>query len=486
MHVRSTTDLPAATEADTIVVGVFEDEGIAHDVDGALQALVDSGEARRGLRSLAVTHAGGKRWILAGLGRREAFDPERARVAAAVAEGRARELSARTLCWEVPHHVTGAHVAGLVEGTLLAAYEYRAYKTGGDDQDPPARLDTLLVSAHDDVGDAVHAAHVGAQAANAARDLQNTPSNDLTPSRLADAARDIAESHSALSCDVWGRREIEEAGMGAFAAVARGSDEEPALITLRYEPSDVAGPPLGFVGKAVTFDSGGISIKPGRGMSDMKFDMSGGAAVLQATAAIARLGLPVRLVTVIGATENLPSGHAMKPGDIVRARTGTTIEIVNTDAEGRLVLADCLAWAIEQGAERLVDLATLTGAIVSALGSTMAGLMSNDDEWAEQVRAAGERAGELTWRLPFHDDYGELIKGRYADIANAVENRKAGSITAAEFLRRFVSDVPWAHVDIAGVADDYGRPYANKGGSGFGVRLLVELARANAGAPDLH
>jgi leucyl aminopeptidase len=221
-------------------------------------------------------------------------------------------------------------------------------------------------------------------------------------------------------------------------------------------------------------------------MSDMKFDMSGGAAVLQATAAIARLGLPVRLITVIGATENLPSGHAMKPGDIVRARTGTTIEILNTDAEGRLVLADCLAWAIEQGAERLVDLATLTGAIVSALGSTMAGLMSNDDEWAAQVAAAGERAGELTWRLPFHEDYGELIKGRYADIANAVENRKAGSITAAEFLRRFVSDVPWVHLDIAGVADDYGRPYANKGGSGFGVRLLVELARANAGAPDLH
>jgi leucyl aminopeptidase len=484
MNVRSTTDLPAATDADTIAVGVFEDEGIAHDVDGALQALVDSGEARRALRKLAVTHAGGKRWILVGLGRREEFDPERARVAAAVVAGRARELSARTLCWEVPHHVSNAHVAALVEGTLLAAYEYRAYKTDGDDDGRV--LDTLLVSAHDDVGDPVHAAHVGAAAANAARDLQNTPSNDLTPTHLADAARDIAESHSALTCEVWGRREIEEAGMGAFAAVARGSDEEPALITLRYEPGDVAGPLLGFVGKAVTFDSGGISIKPGRGMSDMKFDMSGGAAVLQATAAIARLGLPVRLVSVIGATENLPSGHAMKPGDIVRARTGTTIEILNTDAEGRLVLADCLAWAIEQGAERLVDLATLTGAIVSALGSTMAGLMSNDDEWAEQVRAAGERAGELMWRLPFHEEYGELIKGRYADIANAVENRKAGSITAAEFLRRFVSDVPWAHVDIAGVADDYGRPYANKGGSGFGVRMLVELARANAAAPDLH
>jgi len=196
MNVRSTTDLPAATDADTIAVGVFEDEGIAHDVDGALQALVDSGEARRGLRKLAVTHAGGKRWILVGLGKREEFDPERARVAAAVVAGRARELSTRTLCWEVPHHVTGAHVAALVEGTLLAAYEYRAYKTAGDE--PPGRLDTLLVSAHDDVGDAVHAAHVGAESANAARDLQNTPSNDLTPTHLADAARDIAERLAAV------------------------------------------------------------------------------------------------------------------------------------------------------------------------------------------------------------------------------------------------------------------------------------------------
>jgi leucyl aminopeptidase len=486
MNVRPTTDLPADTAADTIAVGVFEDEGIAHDVDGALQALVDSGEARRGLRKVAVAHADGKRWILVGLGRRDEFDPERARVAAAVAAGRARELASRTLCWEVPHHVSDAHAAALVEGTLLAAYEYRTYKTGADDDADRATLDTLLVSAHHDVGDAVHAARIATEAANAARDLQNTPGNDLTPTRLADAAHAIAEGHDALSCEVWGRREIEQAGMGAFAAVARGSDEEPALITLRYEPGDVAGPPLGFVGKAVTFDSGGLSIKQARGMSDMKFDMSGGAVVLQATAAIARLGLPVRIVSVIGATENLPSGRAMKPGDIVRARTGTTIEILNTDAEGRLVLADCLAWAVEQGAERIVDLATLTGAIVSALGSTMAGIMSNDDEWAAQIQAAGERAGELLWRLPLHDEYAELIKGRYADIANAVENRKAGSITAAEFLRRFVGDVPWAHLDIAGVADDYGRPYAAKGGSGFGVRLLVELARANSGAPDLH
>jgi leucyl aminopeptidase len=211
-------------------------------------------------------------------------------------------------------------------------------------------------------------------------------------------------------------------------------------------------------------------------MSEMKFDMSGGAAVLEATGAIAMLGLPVRVVTVVGATENLPSGHALKPGDIVRAKTGTTIEVVNTDAEGRVVLADCLAHAIEQGAERVVDMATLTGAIVTTFGSTYAGLFSNDDRWSAALTAAAERSGELLWRLPLHAEYAEAIKSRYADILNTVESRKAASISAAEFLHRFVGDVPWAHVDIAGTAWDTGKAYAAKGGSGFGVRLLVELA----------
>jgi leucyl aminopeptidase len=237
---------------------------------------------------------------------------------------------------------------------------------------------------------------------------------------------------------------------------------------------------LGLVGKAVTFDSGGISLKPGAKMSEMKFDMSGGAAVLEATGAIAELGLPVRVVAVIGATENMPSGNALKPGDIVRAKTGTTIEIINTDAEGRLVLADCLARAVELGAERLIDFATLTGAIVTTFGDTYAGLFSSDDAWAEQIAAAGARSGELVWRLPLHAEYAKAIESRYADIANAVETRKAGSITAAEFLRRFTGDVPWAHVDIAGTAWDSGRPWAAKGGTGFGVRLILELAASLA------
>jgi leucyl aminopeptidase len=476
MRVRSTTEAPPDTGADTIAVGVFEGERIAHDVDGILQGLVDSGEARTSLRKVAVAHAGGHRYVLAGLGKRDEFDAERARVAAAAVAGRARELGTKALCWEVPHHV---EPPGFVEGTLLAAYEYRAHKS---DDDGGRRIEELVVSAHHDTSAEVERATIAAEAANAARDLQNAPANELTPSALADRARALA----GVEVEVWGRAEIEAAGMGAFAAVARGSHAEPQLIVIRHEPPDVAGPLLGFVGKGVTFDSGGISIKPAAKMSEMKFDMSGAAAVLEATGAIARLGVPARVITVIGATENLPSGHAVKPGDILRAKTGTTIEVLNTDAEGRLVLADCIAHAIDLGAERLVDLATLTGAIVTTFGNTYAGLFGSDDDWVAEVEAACRRSGELAWRLPLHAEYAELIKSRYADIANAVEARKAGSITAAEFLRRFTGDVPWAHVDIAGTAYENGKPYTPKGGSGFGVRLLVELARANSGAPDLH
>jgi leucyl aminopeptidase len=208
--------------------------------------------------------------------------------------------------------------------------------------------------------------------------------------------------------------------------------------------------------------------------------MSGGAAVIEAVAAIARLALPLRVVAVVGATENLPSGRSMKPGDIVRASNGTTVEIVNTDAEGRLVLADCLVHAQAQGAERIVDIATLTGGCVVALGSVHAGLMANDDAWADQVAAAAADSGELAWRLPLHEGYDESIKSRYADIMNAVEDRKAAPITAAQFLARFAQDVPWAHLDIAGTAWDVGKPYAPKGGNGFGVRLFVQLARSMA------
>jgi leucyl aminopeptidase len=479
MRVSATTAAPIDTTADTIAIGVFEGKDIAHDVDNALQPLLDRGEARRSFRHLAVAHAADRRWIVVGLGERDAFDAERARLAAAAVAGRARELGTRTLAWELPHHVDDAVAGGLVEATLLAAYRFDRYRTPPQEAEPA--LEELVVSAHHDVSAPVRAATIVSEAQNRARDLANTPANDLNPQRLAERARELADEHATISVEVDGRAGIEARGMGAFAAVAQGSEAEPALITLRYEPAGAAsGPLLGLVGKAVTFDSGGISIKPAASMKDMKFDMSGGAAVIEALGAIATLALPVRVVAVVGATENMINGRAMRPGDVVRTKAGLTVEINNTDAEGRLVLADCLAHALDQGAERLVDVATLTGAILSALGHTHAGLIADDDAWAATVEAAGRATGEIVWRLPLHDEYADLVKGTYADLTNAPEGRLAGSITAAEFLKRFSGDVPWAHLDIVGAGWDLGRGYAPKGASGWGVRLLVELARANA------
>jgi leucyl aminopeptidase len=270
--------------------------------------------------------------------------------------------------------------------------------------------------------------------------------------------------------------------MGGLEAVARGTAEEPALITLRYGGGSGTAP-LGLVGKAVTFDTGGISIKPSAKMEDMKMDMSGGAAVIETIAAIAELGLPIDVVAVVPATENMPSGTATRPGDIVTQLNGKTVEVNNTDAEGRLILADALTYCVrEMGAERVVDIATLTGAVVVALGSTYAALIANDDAWAAEVAAAGERSGELAWRLPLHPEYKELTKGKFADLTNSAAKRKAGTIYAGSFLEEFVDGKPWAHLDIAGTAWDTGRDYVGNGATGFGVRLLVSLLRGRAQA----
>jgi len=475
--VQSSTALPQDADADTVVIGVLEGEKVHHDVDGVLNGLVTAGEAKSQHRHLAVAHAGGKRWVLVGLGKREELDGERVRVAAAAAFGRARELGARRLCWEVPHKVGPEIAAAIVEGTLLCGYRFDRYKSKAPDE--ANGLQALVVSAHQDLGEVVAEAEIVARAVNAARNLQNTPANEMAPRHLADAARVLGELDG-VTVEVEDRAGIERLGMGSFAAVARGSDEEPALITLRYEGPDATGPVLGLIGKAVTFDTGGISIKSANKMFEMKFDMSGGAAVLGAIEAIAELKLPVRVVAVVGATENMPSGHALKPGDVVTAANGTTIEVINTDAEGRLVLADCLTHAVNEGAERLVDIATLTGSIITALGNTHAGLFASDDDWAAQVAAAGAATGEIVWRLPLHADYAKALDSETADLMNVNETRKAGSIVAAQFLQRFASDVPWAHLDIAGTAWGAGRPYTPKGGSGWGVRLFVELARSLA------
>jgi leucyl aminopeptidase len=481
MDVSATTQPGSASDADTVVVGVTDGRLASADAPAEVAQLLSSGEARDSFKSLALAHSGGKRWLTVGLGAADDFTPERARVLAAVVRERTRELATRTLCWEVPDDSGEEVAAALVEGTMLADYRFDRHKSAPAATDggaPPKQLDALIVQAPRDLSRVVADAALVAEAVNAARDLQNRPGNDLTPTALGGYAEALAREIDGLSVEVEGREEIVGRGMGAFAAVAQGSHQEPALITMRYESPDASGPLLGFVGKAVTFDSGGISLKPGAKMAEMKFDMSGGAAVIEAVAAIARLRLPVKLVAVVGATENLPSGHAVKPGDIVTASNGRTIEVNNTDAEGRLVLADCLCHAVGEGAERIVDLATLTGAVIVALGSTYAGLMSNDDALAEEVTAAGQRSGEIVWRLPLHPEYDELIKGTYGDFDNAPEGRKAGTIVGATFLSNFVADVPWVHLDIAGSAWELGRAYAPKGAAGYGVRLLVELARS--------
>src|SRR4051794_32965001 len=453
---------PGETSADTRVVPLFEGESLPGD----LQALVDSGEAKPALRKLAVTHQDGRRVIVVGLGKRDELDPEKARVAAASVAGRARELGAQSLSWDAPDGTAAA----VVEGTLLKLYKFDRFKTATDDD--AKGLTSLEVNADQAELDAARAV---AEAQNRARDLQNLPANVATPTFLAERASEIADEHESLEVELMDWDAINQRGMGAFAAVAQGTYTEPRLIVLRYDGGG-SGPHLGFVGKAVTFDTGGISIKPAAKMHEMKFDMSGGAAVIESLGAIAELGVPATVTGVVPATENMPSGRSMRPGDIVTAKNGTTIEINNTDAEGRLILADALSYAVEQGVERIVDLATLTGAIIVALGGTYSGLFSNDDDWCDQVKAAGDTTGEIGWRLPFHKEYEDLVKGEYADITNAPEGRKASSITAAEFLRRFVDDKPWVHMDIAGTAWGMDRSYVRKGASGYGVRTLVDLA----------
>jgi leucyl aminopeptidase len=479
--VTARSGAPAETDADTRVVPVFEGEPLD---DADLQALVESGEAKAAARKLAVTHEDGpggrRRVILAGLGKRDELDAEKARVAAAVAAGRARELGARSLSWAAPSDDAGV-VGAVVEGTLLALYRFDRFKSSKENGDGAAEVESLeVVTGGADAGAAAERARVVAEAQNAARDLQNIPSNVATPSFLAERAEEIAAAHDKLSAEVWERDRIVSEGMGAFEAVAKGTHAEPRLIVLRYEGGG-SRPLLGYVGKAVTFDTGGISIKPSAKMHEMKFDMSGGAAVIEAMGAIAALDLPARILAVVPSTENMPGGHSVKPGDIVTALNGKTIEINNTDAEGRLILADALSYAVREGAERLVDLATLTGAIIVALGSTYAGLFSNDDDWCGEVEAACDATGELGWRLPLHPEFLELTKGEYADLTNASETRKAMSIYAAEFLRQFVDDRPWVHMDIAGTAWGGSRPYVGKGAAGYGVRTLVELAE-RAGA----
>jgi leucyl aminopeptidase len=476
---------PADTDADTLCFGLFEGDDAPAALDralgGRLARLIESGEAKGSFKKVAVLHPDGDgnpaRAIAVGLGKRDEFTPERARIAGAVGLARAGDAGSKRLAWAVPEGVDQATTGrALAEGALLGAYRFDRYKSDADENGSKGPEEVEIVSG-EDLSTPIREADVIVEHQNSARDLQNLPSKDLTPTMLADHALRRAAEIEGLEGVAFGPDEIEKREMGGLLAVAQGSHEEPRFIVLRYDGGG-GGPLLALVGKAVTFDTGGISIKPSSKMQEMKFDMSGGSAVIEATAAIARLGLPVRLLAVVPSTENMPSGHAIKPGDIIRISNGKTVEVNNTDAEGRLILADALAYAAAEGAERLVDLATLTGAILVALGSTYSGLFSNDNALSAAIEQAGERTGEISWRLPLHPDYKDLTRGKVADLVNAAEVRKASSAYAASFLEEFVDGKPWAHLDIAGTAwDQDNRDYVGRGASGWGVRMLVELAR---------
>lgn len=482
---------PSSPAPDAIVVGLAADGPVGLP-DGApaaaLGRLIDHGEARTRLGSVAHTHdEDGVRWVLVGLGTREPRTDEDRRAAYGAALRHARGLRASTVR-VILDEPTGANAVAAIAAVALhepAKVRGRADADPGDTDEPgtPAVQIALAGGAEPDAATAeaiVAGATVGA-AQNHARVLQQLPSNVLTPRALAGRALALGDEVEGLRVEVEvGIGALRRRGMGLFGAVSHGSTQPPALIVARYEGPGASGPLLGLVGKAVTHDTGGYSLKPPLSMRTMRFDMSGGAAVLGAMEAIARQRLPVRVVAVVGATENLVDGSAMKPDDVFVAKNGTSVEITNTDAEGRLVLADALTYALELGAERLVDIATLTGGVVTALGTSHGGLMGRDDAWLGELRAAGEATGERVWTLPLEDEHRDLLKSRLADVANS-GGRVAHAIQGAAFLERFTGDVPWAHVDMAALSHDLPRKYLGKGPSGWGVRLLTETARRVAG-----
>ena len=486
MDIEVTGEPLEAVGADLHVIGLAE----GAELDPTWRNLPGAQDVRRAFRKHALLRPDPTRRVLViGLGKLEELDPERLRIAAAIAVEQAAGFEATALAWALPDSARSAgnrdaFAIAIVDGTVLASFRFDRFKSRDPDDPPPPRVERLLICAPGEdqaLAEPVASATVAANAVNRARELQALPANVVTPSYLADRAREIANAHDAVEVEVLGRDEITGRGLGGLAAVGKGSAQEPQLISLRYSGGTSDGERLGLVGKAVTFDTGGISIKPAARMEEMKMDMSGGAAVLETVAAVAELRLPVNVVACVPSAENMPGGRATRPGDIITQLNGKTVEITNTDAEGRLILADALTYCVrELGADRLVDIATLTGAVIVALGSTYAALVASDDEWAERVVAAGERTGELLWRLPLHPEYRELVRGRDADLVNSSSKRKASTIYAAEFLREFTDEVPWAHLDIAGTAWDVGRAYVGTGPTGFGVRLLVDLLRASA------
>jgi leucyl aminopeptidase len=477
--------------ADAIVVnlfeGVTEPAGATAAADRALGGLIGevigAGEIKGKANETTLIHTQGKlparRVLVVGLGKREEFDLLRARQAS----GAAASALAGKGCKQAATILHGAGAGGfapveaaqaLAEGALLALHPADEFKSKRE----PAGLERLTVvemrsEQVEPIREGLRRGEIAAGATNYARGLTNLPANRLTPTRLAEAAQEVASAHG-LECEVIDRSQFAALGLGALEAVSRGSDE-PAKLVILHHGKELPGPVIGLVGKGITFDSGGLDLKSADQMDRMKGDMAGAAAVLGAVRAIAQLGLRANVIAVIPATENLPGGRAFKPGDVLTSFSGKTIEVVSTDAEGRLILADALAYARKLGCTHLIDLATLTGACVIALGGVATGLVSNDDDFARAALEVSERAGERLWRMPLFPEYREQIESKLADLKNT-GGRPAGMITAAAFLAEFVGDCPWVHLDIAGTAwNEKGRPYLAEGATGAGVRTAIAL-----------
>jgi leucyl aminopeptidase len=483
---RPTSEL----QADLVVIPIFIDDDLA---DETSLDVASGGEVMRARQRgeltgkpyesfvAATTSANWKtpRALLVGAGSRKDFTANHLRRIAIVGglAARQRRLTRVAIVDRRSTPVGDAIAAqAIAEGICLANYDGGAYRTTGQ---PASWLDAAEIrigGTGASVSDAGERGRVLGEYSNEARALSNAPGNELTPRVFADRAAAVSKK-AGVACKVLDEPQIAALKMGLLLGVARGSQEPPRLVVLRHEPPDaVPGVVLGLVGKGITFDTGGISIKPADNMDKMKDDMSGGAAVICAMAAIATLKVPVRVVAIVPMTENMPGGKAVKPGDVLTSACGKTVEIINTDAEGRLVLGDGLWYARELGATHLVDVATLTGACVVALGKTTSGLFGSPSSWVDALHRASERAGDRSWPMPVFDDYKDQLKSEIADFTNT-GGRPGGAITAALFLREFTGDLPWVHIDIAGTAwAEEAKPYQPKGATGVAVRTLVELA----------
>ena len=497
MNTTLSFSAPAQVETDCLVVTVLDHgdkdkpEARLASTEKALQdaaaELMSSGEATGKMSETVLLHhptgLKAKRLLLVGGGKAKNFTALELRKVTGTAVRFLKAKSLRRFSLVLPELSTGGAdaVKSVVEGAFVGNYDPDKYRSDRKDQ----RIDELTIVTGNRDESALRAAieqgRIIGESQNFTRELVNEPGNRMTPSMMAEHARRMVESLNVpeLKIETYGADKIKELKMGAFWSVAQGSDEPPALIVVRYEPKDApATPVLGLVGKGITFDTGGISIKPADGMEKMKYDMAGGAAMLGAIRAIGLLKPKVRVIAIVCASENMPSGKAQKPGDVQIAMSGKSIEIINTDAEGRLVLADGLYYARQLGATHLIDAATLTGACVIALGYVNAGVFTNSDPMWERFRGALQRAGEKMWRLPVESDYQELIRSSIADIKNT-GGRWGGAITAAEFLHAFSEDTPWIHLDIAGLAwMEENKPWIAKGPSGAAVRSILEWVRS--------